>query len=63
MDIEAAYLKVITSPVAFKLGIAHQSVLNKRVRARDGDFPSNRTMRAILKDAGWKYVKAEQWKR
>ncbi|MEO8591004.1 MAG: hypothetical protein ABI432_16620 [Flavobacteriales bacterium] len=44
-----------------KLGMARQTILNRRVRLGKGEYPEVESMRNWLRKVGWVMVAEEQW--
>lgn len=58
-----AFARLLAQPDIWrKLKMSKQTVMNRRVLAKKGEFPSDATMRRLLKKAGWKQAVVEKWK-
>lgn len=60
--LEQAFEVLLGQPEIWrKLKMGKQTIMNRRVLAKKGEFPSDATMRRLLKKAGWKQAVVEKW--
>ena len=58
---EAFKIVIMQEKVWRPLRIGRQTVMNRRVQVRKGNFPTEPVMRRLLKKVGWKPVVEERW--
>lgn len=62
LPLHEAYAKVLRTPEIWKrLKWSRQTVNNYRVKLGKDDYPSDRTMRKVLAQAGWHMAVEEIW--
>lgn len=63
MKLKLAYRKMMMKDgVNGRLKMPRQTFQNRKHEAKDGRFPSERTMRSRLLAAGWRCVQHELWR-